>query len=148
MNAKKILCPIDYSENSQLSLNYAASLAKESDAELHIVFCYENIPPYEAGFGTAMAATVDTEAQKAELEKVVPKEHEVRYCHELLHGSPMEELTRYSDENEIDLIVMGTHGRKGLSRILMGSVAEAVLRNANCPVLTIRQHADHLEPSQ
>lgn len=145
MNVHHILCPIDYSEGGHFALNYAASLAKESDADLHIVYCCEEVPPYETGFGGAILPPIDLDAELRELEKIVPTKENVRYQHKVLKGSPVDELVKYAEDHEIDLIVMGTHGRTGLSRLLMGSVAEGVLRRSPCPVLTIRQHAKQLE---
>ena len=77
---------------------------------------------------------------KAELEKCFTEE--MRICkdveHVVLKGTPYEEISRFAEENKIDLIVIGTHGRKGLDRMLFGSTAEQVVRHAPCPVLTVR----------
>jgi universal stress protein A len=73
------------------------------------------------------------------LAKIVPDDGNIRFEHRLLGGVPGLEITRLAEEEKADLIVIGTHGRTGLSRLLMGSVAEAVVRRATCPVLTLRQ---------
>ena len=73
------------------------------------------------------------------LEAVVPTDPSVPYEHHLTLGSPAEDIVRIADETGADMIVIGTHGRTGLMRVLMGSVAEAVMRHANCPVLTLKQ---------
>jgi nucleotide-binding universal stress UspA family protein len=72
------------------------------------------------------------------LHAVVPTDPNVPFEHRLLTGDPAEEIVRFADEARCELIVMGTHGRTGFKRLLMGSVAEAVIRRAKCPVLTYR----------
>ena len=76
------------------------------------------------------------------LEAVVPTDPTVPYEHRLITGDPATAIARLAEEEQADLIVMGTHGRTGLTRLLMGSVAEAVVRRAPCPVLTYKQ-TDH-----
>jgi nucleotide-binding universal stress UspA family protein len=60
----------------------------------------------------------------------------------MLTGDPANAIVKLADEEHVDMIVLGTHGRTGLARLLMGSVAEAIVRRANCPVLTYKHHAD------
>lgn len=147
MNVKNILVPVDYSDNSDAALSYAALLAREYEAELHLVHAYEQPFAYvDAGFaGTPLpdVTPADLREEEARLAQVVPGE-DVAYRHEFIIGTPTETLVDYAKENEIDLVVMGTHGRTGLNRLLMGSVAEGVLRKAPCPVLTIKQPAKEL----
>jgi nucleotide-binding universal stress UspA family protein len=81
----------------------------------------------------------DHAAVEQMLSKVVPKSGDVAYEHHLLSGSPADEIVRFAGSHQADLIVIGTHGRTGLRRVLMGSVAEAVVRGANCPVFTFKQ---------
>jgi nucleotide-binding universal stress UspA family protein len=76
------------------------------------------------------------------LEKIRPAQTDVVCQHHLLVGEPAEEIVQLACEHEIDLIVIGTHGRTGLSRWILGSVAESILRRAICPVLTCRQSAE------
>jgi nucleotide-binding universal stress UspA family protein len=73
------------------------------------------------------------------LEKVVPPDPAVKFEHKLVMGTAADDIVRVADEEHADLIVIGTHGRTGLMRVLMGSVAESVMRLATCPVLTIKQ---------
>jgi hypothetical protein len=75
------------------------------------------------------------------LRQIVPPVSDVAYEHKMLTGTPAEGIVRFAEEVQADFIVMGTHGRTGLFRVLMGSVAEAVVRKAPCPVLTVRQPA-------
>jgi nucleotide-binding universal stress UspA family protein len=77
---------------------------------------------------------------------VVPTVRRVQYQHHYLKGSPVAEITGFAEREQIDLIVMASHGRTGLWRLLMGSVAEGVLRRAHCPVLIIKQPSAQREP--
>jgi len=142
MNFKNILCPVDFSMNAEAGLLFAEKLAKESDAKLHLVYVYEEPQSYvDAGFG-GYVVPADLESEKKRLQAVVPNTPGIAYEHGFIVGLPAEELVRYAREHAIDLIVMGTHGRTGLGRLLMGSVAESVVREAPCPVLTIKQPAE------
>ena len=147
MNVNKILVPIDYSLGSNTAMTYAESLAREYDAELHLVHVYEQPFAYvDGGFSSAVIPEVtpaDLEREETRFEAVTPQG--VRFQRQFIVGLPADELVQYAKEHEIDLVVMGTHGRTGLSRLLMGSVAEAVLRRAPCPVLTIKQPAEAMQ---
>lgn len=72
------------------------------------------------------------------LEQVKPTDPTVPYVHRLVMGNPADEIVRLAEEENADLIVMATHGRTGIGRVLMGSVAEAVVRRAKCPVFTLK----------
>ena len=149
MNVKNILVPVDYSDSGDAAMAYAVSLAKEYDAEMHLVHVYDQPFAYvDAGFtGTPIPAEIppaDLEDEKAKLELVTPAEG-VKFRRKFIIGSPADDLVNYAKENEIDLVVMGTHGRTGLTRLLMGSVAEGVVRRSPCPVLTIKQPAEALQ---
>ena len=76
------------------------------------------------------------------LAEVKPTDPKVPYQHRLITGEPASAIARLAEDENVDMIVMGTHGRSGLSRLLMGSVAEAVVRRAKCPVLTYKQPAE------
>lgn len=151
MNVKNILCPVDYSESGNAAITYASSLAKEYDAEIHLVHIYDLPLAYvDGGFASAPIPSVppaDLDGEQSKLNAVTPTSG-VKYRHRLVVGSPVDELVKYVTEQNIDLIVMGTHGRTGLGRLLMGSVAEGVVRRASCPVLTIKQPAETLQASQ
>ncbi len=88
----------------------------------------------------------EDEANREELRKsllqVMPADHTVPYDHMLLVGDPATAIAQAAEREGADLIVMGTHGRTGLTRLLMGSVAEAVVRKARCPVLTVKHPAE------
>jgi universal stress protein A len=143
MIARKILFPTDFSPASHGALHWATSLARDSEATLLIAHVEE--PPMAYGGGELYYAGTDEVTQeelKKTLLQVVPTDHNVAYDHILLVGDPATAIVHAAEKEEADLIVMGTHGRSGLSRLLMGSVAETVIRKAKCPVLTIKQPAE------
>ncbi len=80
-----------------------------------------------------------TEELKKMLQDVVPSDPQVGCEHRLVSGDPAGAITRLAESEGVDMIVLGTHGRTGISRLVMGSVAEAVVRHSPCPVLTFRQ---------
>lgn len=153
MNVQRILFPTDFSKRSFSALEFATSLARDSGATLVIVHVHE--PPLDpvAAVGLGMGELrFDPESTHHELRQVVPTDPAVPYEHHLLMGLPAREIVRFAEKTQADLIVMDTHGRRGLAHLLMGSVAEAVVRRANCPVLTIRStpvpKASWLQPTQ
>ena len=143
MQADKILFPTDFSPASEDALRWATALARDSGATLSIVHVEE--PPMAYG-GGEMYIALDDEETKGQLRRmlgnVVPLDHNVRFEHKLLVGDPATAIVDAAAQENADLIVMGTHGRTGLSRLLMGSVAEAVVRRAKCPVLTVKHPAE------
>jgi nucleotide-binding universal stress UspA family protein len=82
-----------------------------------------------------------------QLKRVLPTVTTVKYEHLYRKGSPVVEILTFAEEENIDLIVMASHGRTGLSRLLMGSIAEGVMRRAHCPVLIVKQPAGQREPA-
>ena len=141
MNARKILFPTDFSPASQEALKWATSLARDSGASITIVHVEE--PPMAYGGGELYVG--DDEGHREELKKslvqVVPPDPSIQFEHKLLIGDPATAIVQTAEDENADFIVIGTHGRTGLTRLLMGSVAEAVVRRAKCPVLTIKQPA-------
>ena len=138
MNAKKVLFPTDFSMLSDAALDYAATLAK--DGELLIVHVEEPPIAYGAGEMYYGVSEPDTQTLTKMLHELAPADSTVRCRHRLVIGNPADEIVQIAAEENVDLIVMGTHGRTGLKRFLMGSVAEAVVRKAKCPVLTVKPH--------
>jgi universal stress protein A len=142
MNIHKILFPTDFSQESAHALRLASTLASESGATLHIVHVDEmrdlTAAMGEAGYLMATAVE-DRQEVVDQLERVVPTVPTVAYEHEYLRGSPVTEILAFAESENVDLIVMGSHGRTGLSRLLMGSIAEGVMRKAKCPVLVVKQ---------
>jgi nucleotide-binding universal stress UspA family protein len=139
MEAKTIVFPTDFSTCSDAALDHAVALARDTGARLLIVHVEE--PPMAYGGGEMYYGLPEPDHAAIEqmLRKVVPKASDVPFEHHLLIGSPADEIVRFADQHNADLIVLGTHGRTGLRRILMGSVAESIVRRANCPVFTFKQ---------
>jgi nucleotide-binding universal stress UspA family protein len=139
VSERKILFPTDFSHTGDAALKLATTLAREHDATLLVVHVEEPPAAYGVGemyYGMPEPVTEDLEKM---LTQVVPTDPEVPCEHLLVTGEPATAITRVAQDEGVEMIVMGTHGRTGLVRLLMGSVAEAVVRNATCPVLTYKQ---------
>ena len=141
---KKILVPIDFNEGSEKAVTYAVDLARSLQASITVMNAYE-YPVYGFPDG-ALVATAEVAAQISQgsqeaLDAAVSrlKDSGVTVDKVLREGLPWEEIVKVATEGKADLIVMGTHGRHGLARAFLGSVAERVLRTATCPVLVIRE---------
>ncbi len=134
---KKILLPTDYSAASAKALRYAISLARQSQAELLVVY----VEPLPLAGVVAQAFDASEEERESLAVQLAgggddaPLSYEVRR----LRGDPAHEIIELAAAEKADLIVMATSGRSGLRRMLMGSVAEAVVRGARCPVLTLKE---------
>jgi len=142
MSFHKLLIPTDFSPSSEAAVQVATTLAKNSGAALLIVHVDEATLPYGFGVETGAAPGAERPSDRKLrelLESVVPSDESVPFEHRLLSGDPASEILRLADEEHVDLIVLATHGRTGLHRLLMGSVAELVVRRAGCPVLTLKQ---------
>lgn len=144
MQIKKILFPTDFSEGAMSALPYAVEMAKAYGAKLYLLHVIYDIAT-ASGLHVPhtsvdkMYSEMQETAQK-ELERFGLRQREglnnVEYS--IKRGVPYEEILKFAKDNGIDLIVIGTHGRKGLDRVLFGSTAERVVRNSPCPVLTVR----------
>jgi nucleotide-binding universal stress UspA family protein len=160
MDIQRILVPVDYSDGSYQALQWGASLAEKYKARLlllHVVpagveevsppgarsmssapYYYEGMSP---GIWTRHPILLEFEEKmRAELRKFARKalNEPVPVHVKVAVGKPAEEILRVAQEERVDLIVMGTHGRTGLRHLLLGSVAEEVTRHAPCPVFTVR----------
>jgi universal stress protein A len=142
---KKILCPVDFSEVTGEILRYAVEIAKRFDAELHLFHVIPNLnyfSPYESFLTPENLVTIEHNIEKEvekDFDKAVKKiEPAISLVRVIKTGVTFVEIIDYVREAAIDLIVMGTHGRSGIEHILIGSVAEKVVRKSPCPVLTIR----------
>jgi universal stress protein A len=144
MEIKKILFATDFSEGSSNSLPYAVSIAKQYGAKLYFVHVMYDVAKTSGWYVPHvsmdelyrdMEKNAKTQLEKSFVEEIRGNKN-VEYV--VLKGTPYEEISRFAEENKIDLIVIGTHGRKGLDRMLFGSTAEQVVRYAPCPVLTVR----------
>jgi nucleotide-binding universal stress UspA family protein len=153
MNVQRVLFPTDFSHYNDAALRYASTLAAEADALLYIVHVDEmqdlNAAMGEAGYIIAAAVAHEGRAEvRRRLESVVPTNQDVTHEHYYLRGSPVTEILDFAERENVDLIVMASHGRTGLSRLLMGSVAEGVMRKAPCPVLIVRQPANERDRAE
>lgn len=139
MFAKTILYPTDFSKPSDAGLSVATALARDTGAKLLIVHVTEPPAAYGGGEMYYGLPEPDRESLERMLSEVVPTDTQVSYEHRLATGDPATEIVRRAKEEDVDLIVMGTHGRTGIRRMLMGSVAEAVVRRAECPVFSFKE---------
>lgn len=150
-NIKKILAPTDFSESAREAIAFAVELAGKFGASLTLLHAYQT-PAYLLPEGSILAGSdliVDImnragealEAARHDLEGQVPVDTL------LVEGLPFVQIVSAAQEGGYDLIVMGTHGRTGLRHVLLGSVAERVVRRAHCPVLTVRQSSAAAQPS-
>lgn len=131
----------DFSKSSREAFRVASSLAREQSTRLVVLHVVE--PPTVPGELNAALAFADVspaqlEAMRDQLREVYVPNHPIVVEYWTRVGHPAEEILRVAGELRCHLIIMGTHGRTGLARLLAGSVAETVMRKANCPVLTVR----------
>lgn len=141
IDLKKVLVPVDFAEASDAALLYARNLAKAFGAQLHVLHVMENLflramandpQAIEAGVARRLAEHLTDDDRRAlGAVAVIRKSH-----------APALEIVRYAQDEGIGLIVMGTHGRVNMAHLLMGSVAEKVVRTAPCPVMTVH-HPEH-----
>lgn len=142
MFAKKILFPTDFSHTGDAALAMATSLARDTGATLIIAHVEEAPNVYAGGEFYYGIPNPPTEELRRMLEEVKPTDPTVKYEHRLLTGDPAATIVRLADDEDVDMIVMGTHGRTGIIRVLMGSVAEVIVRRAKCPVVTYKHKAE------
>ena len=143
---KKILYATDYSKASGRALDEAVNLATRYDAELLVLHVIEPVTTYVTGedFGSAGLYMKLEDATKREAEVSMQKlmgklqKSKVRAKSLLLKGTPHDQIVKAAKSRNADMIVIGTHGRTGLSKLFMGSVAGKVVSTAICPVLTVR----------
>lgn len=146
MNVKinRILFPTDFSPPAQQALQYATALTERFQAELHVMHVIAPLPvalPDATTSWTIPESTQDIlleQARQRLADLIGPKwtdQHRTVFVTEV--GFAVDEIVRYAKHEGIDLIVVGTHGHSGFSRLLLGSVAEKLVRIADCPVLTV-----------
>ena len=139
---RHILVATDFSESSALAADMAVGLALKFGARLTLVHVHQPPIPWDgAGLNYPMVSLPDV---REIVSKLLDEEHarlRARWPNTeaiLVTGSPWEEIVHLAEQRGVDLVVMGTHGRRGISRALLGSVAERVLRMSKAPVLTLR----------
>jgi len=142
---KKILVPIDFSDYSKSALKYAVSFAKLFNSEMVLIYVVEPvIYPPDFSMGQIAIPSVNTEWDKTAIEQLeklskseIPGNIKVKTL--VKTGKPFVEIIETAANENIDLIIIATHGHSGVEHILFGSTAEKVVRKAPCPVLTLRE---------
>jgi nucleotide-binding universal stress UspA family protein len=144
---RRILVPVDFSECSMAALEQALFLARRFDASVDVIHVWQPVRPvwtvsypFDVGH-ECLTIFEQTEAGQHMKEFLARAEQELpRARGRLESGDPYRTILQVAEDDGYDLLVMGTHGRTGMSHLLLGSLAEAVVRRAPCPVMTIRAH--------
>jgi nucleotide-binding universal stress UspA family protein len=152
MNIKRILVPYDFSGCSSTALEYAGRLAIDSGARIYMLHVDELLDARISVIPAVDWPGVHESSWEKRrrwfnrrLAKVVPLNAPVTYEHHCVMGSPADEILAFADRVHVDLIVMGSHGRTGLSRLITGSVAEKVMRGSKRPVLIVKSPVKRTE---
>ncbi len=140
MTITHILVPVDFSVSSLAALEAACDVAARFKARIDLLTVVEPLPP-SADLMLFNTFDVVSQQTRDELANLVVPDQTLTVRKVVRIGSPAQVITEYAEQEKIDLIVLGTHGRTGLSHLLMGSVAERVVRTAPCPVLVSRAKA-------
>ncbi|MCS3901275.1 universal stress protein [Methanococcus voltae] len=143
MQYKKILVPTDGSDVSLEAIEHAVSIAKTTGAEIFGVYVLDTTPYTEIpadGLWSNLKEILEEEGDNAlHLVAKAARKYDVAFKNQVLEGNPEKEIVEFADKINADLIVMGTTGKTGFDRLLLGSVAERVLKHTKCPVLLVRQ---------
>jgi nucleotide-binding universal stress UspA family protein len=144
LRIKKILCPVDFSNHSERALRFALGLAEQLGAMVDVLHVYHvpfYAPPHQPVEAVQAMSDRYGDLGREALDELLDlprhSRFDVRVSGSLVEGKPHEEICRFADEKDVDIVVIGTHGRTGLARLLMGSVAERVVRTSSVPVLTV-----------
>jgi nucleotide-binding universal stress UspA family protein len=142
---KKILVPVDFSDNSKKILKSARYIAETFSASLSLIFVVQSFEEYSGFFVPhlpldKLADDMLVGAQKKMANFVEDYLGDLPVQTEIVVGDVAEKILAYAEKEQMDLIIMGTHGYKGLERVLFGSVAEQVVKNSPCPTLTINPY--------
>jgi len=146
---KNILVPTDFSENSFRAIEFGHYLAQKASGKLHIIHVIDPI------FYATVDKVFDGEhLQRARYDEAIKELNElinripqtnVQICYSILEGKPFSKIFYYTKDKKIDLIVMSTHGKTGLSSMLMGSIAEKIVRQSEIPVITLKSNVEYVE---
>jgi nucleotide-binding universal stress UspA family protein len=145
-DVKRILTPIDFSENAANILQAASNFAGKFDARLTVVFVVQSFEDYSGFFVPHIPIAQFEEEMLQSAEKKMASfldenmDESIPHDSLVLSGDIAEEILNFVEKEKIDLIIMGTHGYKGLEKVLFGSVAEKVVKLATCPVMTINPY--------
>ena len=148
---KKVVTPVDFSDNSRLIAESSAYMAGKFGASMHLVFVVQNFEDYSGFFVPQMSmpslegelvesAEVKMASFCADMQEFCESTGVSELDYKVFMGDVAEQIVNYAAELSSDLIIMGTHGYKGLEKIMFGSVADKVVRSASCPVLTINPY--------
>ena len=146
ISLKSILVPTDFSKQSQSAIRYGVEFALKFGAKLHVLHAVQDVANFlpELGFINPAAALSNIEpmlqsASKSMEEFLKPyKNQGVEFVTHCLQGNPLDEIILLAKEENIDLIILGTHGHTGLAHLFLGSLAETLVRQSPCPVLSLR----------
>jgi universal stress protein A len=146
MQIRQILAPTDFSECSKQAVTYAYEFAQAFGGKLVLLHVIEELPSYIGFLPPGGPSTVIRDLQRQrhlDLAEMLPKAEviDVEVARRVVVGSPPQEIVKVATVEKVDLIVIATHGRTGFSHLVIGSVAERVVRTAPCPVITIRPTA-------
>lgn len=147
LSIKKILLASDLGANSQRATEYARMFTSQFGAELHVLHVLEDVLVNTPSFGGGLALNSYVHESKSVVEGRIHSQFEPSWLlgKQLIaataEGDPGDQILRYAKEHAIDLIILGTHGRTGLTHIFVGSVAEQVTRKSKCAVVVVRSHS-------
>jgi nucleotide-binding universal stress UspA family protein len=145
ISMKRILVPIDFSEYSKKALRYAVAFARNFQSEIVLVYVVEPVVyPADFSFGQVAVPSMERELferGEEQLRKLIETEirGELPARSMVRSGKPFVEIIRAAAEEDVDLVIIATHGHGGIEHVLFGSTAEKVVRKAPCPVLTVRE---------
>lgn len=134
----KILVPTDGSEGSEVAVQHAREIAVKFNSELHVVYVVDERISSTNEVLASMTDEFRDIGRKA-TENLKKQLKEVPTVTDIVQGVPHKMINSYAKEEDIDLIVMGTHGRTGLDRVLLGSTTEKVIRTSDIPVMTVKR---------
>jgi nucleotide-binding universal stress UspA family protein len=141
LRLQRLLIPVDFSASSLEALEYGVQLARHAGSAVTILHVLE---PVAYALDFTLGSSMEWRTQKVYVEgrleilRALCTSNGIRAEHSLKAGTPADSIRDYADRQQPDLIIMGTHGRRGISRMLSGSVAETILRLAPCPLVTVR----------
>ena len=145
INLKRILVATDFSEHSNVAVKYATALAQAFDSEVILCHVVESpdlisqIPPTGEGYFPPNFQEQQRKAAEEECAKIIADSGIKNGRSLIVEGSAFFEVIRAAKAEDVDLIIVGTHGRGAIAHVLLGSVAEKIVRKAPCPVLTVRE---------
>lgn len=140
LKVQNILVPTDFSDHSESAFHLACALARDYGGRLVVLHVMPAVAVAPAASVELLSLSVGEirQATERQLHEIRPSDPATPVEHRLEEGDPATAILKVAQEMHADLIVLGTHGRTGLTRLLMGSIAEHVIRNAGCPVLTVK----------